>query len=1799
MHDTAAAFGAAFFRSYVDAIERPRILEIGAGDVNGSLRGCAPFAAQYTGVDLEGGPGVDLVLADPYAYPSDAESFDAVVSSSCFEHDPMFWLTFAEMCRVVRSGGFIYLNAPSNGWFHRHPTDNWRFYPDAGLALAQWGRRNGYDIRLIESLVGRRQRDVWNDCVMVFGKGETQPPVRPLAALFPCSFNVRMGEVQDFRNYSDRTEDMRLQDWLAEKLKIIPDTGPPPGTASIGGLIATLAEREVALAAVERGAVERTAAAEARVAEEARLRTEAEQRAAHAEARVAEEARLRTEAEQRAAHAENRLAEDTRLRSEAKERASQAEKRLAQEARLRTNTEQGTAQAERRLAEAEERLAAQGTQITNLAARAAQVEAERDSIRREYDSVRGSTFWLLTGPARRAAAMLPAGLRRQGRRSARVVYWFMTPHRTRERIAYFRSRSAKSAITAAHHRGSDSDSPDVRPLEPAIVPPPINPVALDQPGEVTVRTAALLAEIPWQPRPAQTQAGMDRATAKYQAAKLGMVLSDAGGLASELQAAISVSPADEAGDTSVDSLIRAAGIAPLSEPSMEPQEHFLLPILRRYREAQIATGQQLRLDRRNVGNSEGTITISILMPVYKIPIIYIERALLSVVCQTYPNWELCIVDDGSEDARITAVLDYYQTLDHRIHVAHISKNAGISTATNLALEMAAGSYIGLIDCDDMLGSSALEEIAHRIAADPRVDFLYTDECKIDENDIVQQLMPKPDWSPLLLTAFMYTGHFSVYRTSLARQLGGMRSQYDYSQDYDLALRVADLNPKVAHIRGYHYGWRMISGSASLGEKPHARASNIAALQDAMDRRGWGGIATALPMANRVLRTFNSDTPLVSIVIPTGGNIPMLKKCLAGIFTSTDYRNFEVIILDNTESNVTVFPHLKAISRNPRISLIEAKGPFNFSRTCNLGARAARGDVVVFLNDDVVVISPDWIQSLLECIVIPGVGAVGPKLLYENNGIQHAGMVTGTRRLVGTAFHTFPSSTPANLNLAQSVREVSLISAACLAMRKSVFNEVGGFDEINTPREHSDVDLCFRIRELGYSCVYTPHAELTHVGHVSMGAEEAKREIHTKGKHDIYLLKRLGSYIADDPYFPQPMRDILYVDSQEEFRLYPRYQPSTAEGRREPVLATSQADQPAVAGEPTAALDILIFSHDLTESGAPRAAFNVARTLRDAGHFVVVASPSDGPYRERLRNIGVDVIVDEVLLTQDHNVFDFARNFDKVICNTIVCWRVVAQLNEVVDVYWYVHESEIIRHFVENVPGFAAVLKGSVPIWADSRLAAKFLRMQGVDPQIIEYGIDDLSDLQSAPRGDAGKVVIGMFGSYEPRKGQDLAVNGMLSLSQEERDRAELRLFGRTLDVRFRDDIEETAGGDSSIVFFGEVDHDECLRQMVACDIILVPSRDDALSFVALDALSLGKALVCSKTTGVSEYLQDGWSGLIVHNNTPEEISRVLALVIADPELRVALGKRARGVYERTFSMPSFTGKLHAALGLARPRIEERDRPPGVLSDDVKNDEDFRFWQESSHDDLCFKVADLHRQRRELYERMGAVEVEGVRRAIAHVYLSGHGIEVGAGTRPVPIPEHATVRYGDIRDDATLLQYFAAVKDHQIPGGAFIDAQALAGEADESLDFIITAHVIEHLIDPIGSIAHAMRVLKPAGRYLLIVPDMAHTWDKDRPETTIEHVLADYHDGGIGTLKQAYREHLSFVHPIYGGERLTPQDIETQILGDIEARPDIHFHAWTGAGFRRILAAISSTLGFVVLCQMFVVNENIFVLEKQP
>ena len=389
-----------------------------------------------------------------------------------------------------------------------------------------------------------------------------------------------------------------------------------------------------------------------------------------------------------------------------------------------------------------------------------------------------------------------------------------------------------------------------------------------------------------------------KARAKYQSAKLSAIRAGDDELLAELQGAMSAWAAGKAGGISIDALIRAVGIVPtLRAFDRARRESLPTPILRRYRDAQITTSRRLRLDHRHVGASCGAVTISILMPVYKTPLIFLERALLSVVCQTYQDWELCVVDSGSGDAGITAVLDYYEALDQRIRTARIPDNAGISHATNIALEMASGSYIGLLDHDDMLASDTLETIADHLIKDPTIDLVYTDECKIDENDIVQYLMPKPDWSPAIVDGvYVHWTFFSV--PNVARS--SFRRAADPSMIFHRITIWRCASPRwnqrwpifAATIMAG--GWQRVA----LRRRQALRARKAISPLSRMQLIVAGG--TAWQSRSRpptvLFAAIGEDAPLVSIVIPTGGNIQLLSRCVSAIFENTIYENFEIIIV---------------------------------------------------------------------------------------------------------------------------------------------------------------------------------------------------------------------------------------------------------------------------------------------------------------------------------------------------------------------------------------------------------------------------------------------------------------------------------------------------------------------------------------------------------------------------------------------------------------------------------------------------------------------------------------------------------------------------------------------------------------------------------------------------------------------------------------------------------------------------------------------------------------------------------------
>ena len=672
----------------------------------------------------------------------------------------------------------------------------------------------------------------------------------------------------------------------------------------------------------------------------------------------------------------------------------------------------------------------------------------------------------------------------------------------------------------------------------------------------------------------------------------------------------------------------------------------------------------------------------------------------------------------------------------------------------------------------------------------------------------------------------------------------------------------------------------------MGGKPQARISNIAALQDTINRRGWNGEAIALPTANRMKRVLRDHNYKFSIVIPSD-NTDNIKRAISSIKSQSTYKNYEIIVVTNSK----ILKELRSWREARGVVWRPYDKSFNFSDKCNEGASLASGEYVAFFNDDVRVITPDWIEALLEFLTLPGVGIVGPKLIYENSLIQHAGMLTGVRRMVGTAFHAYPLNTGAHFNFAQCVREASLICGALLAMPKTVFDRVGGFDAKNMPINHSDVDLCFKVRDIGLHCVYTPYATLMHIGHMSLAQEETKKPAFKKDKADIYLMKRWGRMLAYDPYFPPAMRDLLYIDSPEFFEYHP-------------------AADPCPTATPSSGKDVLVISHDLTGSGAPKVAFDIARLLKKMGNFVTVCSPVRGVFLEQFLNEGIGVVIDELILRPNADALAVPRNFDIIIANTIVCWDAVGELSRFADTFLYAHETELVYHYAQLYPNFKMSLSKAKGIWCGSQRSLDALASIGVNACVMEYGVDD-----AATRILPNPIKVSVFGSFEPRKGQDLAVLAAGAIPSETRCKMRMRLYGRTLDQSFRKDVGTVASEIPEVYLFSELAYADYQLALAESDIVLVCSRDDTLPLVSLDALALGKALICSLTTGTSGYLIDGELALLLKHNDPGEISDAIIRLVQDRDLREKIGRGARAVFERHFTYASFEESLRRHVNL--------------------------------------------------------------------------------------------------------------------------------------------------------------------------------------------------------------------------------------------------------------------------------------------
>jgi GT2 family glycosyltransferase/SAM-dependent methyltransferase/uncharacterized protein YbaR (Trm112 family) len=534
---------------------------------------------------------------------------------------------------------------------------------------------------------------------------------------------------------------------------------------------------------------------------------------------------------------------------------------------------------------------------------------------------------------------------------------------------------------------------------------------------------------------------------------------------------------------------------------------------------------------------------SILLPVHNTPRQFLSELLQSIAGQTYPNWQLCAVDDGSKTEEPFSLLKQFAAKHSRVSLKRLSTCQGIGVATNEALAMARGDYVCFVDHDDVLNVNALAVLAETLGQHPDADVLYGDHDLLLSDGTRDDPRLKPSWSPELLLSFMYWGHLKTYRRQLVVEAGGLRPEFRGGEDYDLALRLSEKTDRIIHMPAVLYHWRKhpLSTASGGGQKDYSIRSGLKALQEHVDRRGIPATVVLPEHCARAgiglfkLQFHFESYPLVTIIIPTRDRLELLRKCIATLEQVTTYPNYEIVIVDNGSREEATLEYLRRSKH--RVISRALHGEFNFSALVNEGAKAAHGESLLLLNNDIEVIQPDWLHELVGYTRIPGVGAVGATLLYPDGRIQHNGVVLGHEALTGHYFQG-EANYPHDLGFLSykiAVRNVAAVTGACLLTPRALFEQSGGFDQTNLRVAWNDVDYCLRLLTRGYRVVINPHALLVHHEGLSRGDAKNEAEVY-------YMLRNWRDLIKNDPYyhpfFSRTGRNFsLRLDPREEEALF--------------------------------------------------------------------------------------------------------------------------------------------------------------------------------------------------------------------------------------------------------------------------------------------------------------------------------------------------------------------------------------------------------------------------------------------------------------------------------------------------------------------------------------------------------------------------------------------------------------------------------------------------------------------------------------
>ncbi|EKJ4881803.1 glycosyltransferase family 2 protein, partial [Escherichia coli] len=525
----------------------------------------------------------------------------------------------------------------------------------------------------------------------------------------------------------------------------------------------------------------------------------------------------------------------------------------------------------------------------------------------------------------------------------------------------------------------------------------------------------------------------------------------------------------------------------------------------------------------------------IVMPCYNAPVKYLCEAIESVRNQIYSRWELCIADDASTSEETVLKLKEYAALDPRIKITFRSKNGHISNASNSAIELVTGEYVALMDQDDLLPRHALYKVVEAINNQPDVQLIYSDEDKISADGVRCEPYFKADWNRDLFLSQNMFSHLGVFSKSLIDKVGGFRPGLEGSQDYDLVLRCLDhvTENQIVHIPEILYHWRIIPGSTASGgeQKPYAFLAGIRAVQEYLERNNIAAQVEEAKQGMLMLRVkYNlpKQLPLVSIIIPTRNAKALVKQCIDSIFEKTTYSNFEIILVDNGSDDPSSLDYFAELNERDNIRVVRDDGNFNFSRLNNEAVKVAKGELLCLMNNDIEVISPDWLDEMVSQAVRPEIGAVGAKLLYPNDTVQHAGVILGLGGIAGHAHLGIHRNDPGYFGRANLVQNFIAVTAACLVIRKEIYENVGGLNEKDFAVAFNDVDFCIRVHQAGYHNLWTPFAEMYHHESATRGSDLAPEKIE-RFKQEIKSMELLyGNILFNDPaYNPNLSLDLSF------------------------------------------------------------------------------------------------------------------------------------------------------------------------------------------------------------------------------------------------------------------------------------------------------------------------------------------------------------------------------------------------------------------------------------------------------------------------------------------------------------------------------------------------------------------------------------------------------------------------------------------------------------------------------------------------